>query len=55
VAQLWKLSEAYQKAVARFTDTSNLKEMQSAAIEMKAIATEANSLTKELLILSKSK
>jgi hypothetical protein len=55
VAQLWKLSNAYQKAVARFTETNDLKEMQSAAIEMKAIAAESNALTKELLSLKKPK
>jgi hypothetical protein len=45
--RLRKLRMAYREAVDRFTTTRDIREMQSAATEMKALSSDVDALLRE--------
>ena len=55
VARIPKLSTAYRDDVDQFANAHDLKELQSAAVETKALAAEIDVLIKEMLGRIKSK
>lgn len=49
LARLKKLNKAYRQAADRFTQTTDSREMQSVAVEMKALSEETAALIQELV------